>query len=60
VAVAVSPKSTVNVLRNEGIDHVEVITTPVDSNFGSIEQFYQNFEQVNDNQILDIIHTSRK
>ena len=60
VAVAVSPKSTVDLLRSEGLDHVEVITSPIDSNFGSIEQFYQNFEQVNDNQILDIIHTLRK
>ena len=60
VAVAVSPKSTVNLLRSVGLDHVEVITSPVDSNFGSIEQFYQNFEQVSDNQILDIIHTLRK
>ena len=60
VAVAVSPKSTVNLLRSEGLDRVEVITSPVDSNFGSIEQFYQNFEQVSDNQILDIIHTLRK
>ena len=60
VAVAVSPKSTLNLLRSEGIDRVEVITSPVDSNFGSIEQFYQNFEQVSDNQILDIIHTLRK
>lgn len=60
VAVAVSPKSTVNLLRSEGLDHVEVIISPVDSNFGSIEQFYQNFEQVSDNQILDIIHTLRK
>jgi len=60
VAVAVSPKSTVDLLRSEGIDRVEVITSPADSNFGSIEQFYQNFEQVNDNQILDIIHTLRK
>jgi len=60
VAVAVSPKSTVNLLRSAGLDHVEVITSPVDSNFGSIEQFYQNFDQVSDNQILDIIHTLRK
>ena len=60
MAVAVSPKSTVDLLRSEGLDHVEVITSPIDSNFGSIEQFYQNFEQVNDNQILDIIHTLRK
>jgi putative phosphoribosyl transferase len=60
VAVAVSPKRTVSLLKSEGLDHVEVITSPVDSNFGSIEQFYQNFEQVSDNQILDIISTLRK
>ena len=59
-AVAVSPKSTLNLLRREGLDHVEVITSPVDTKFGSIEQFYQNFDQVSDNQILDIIHTLRK
>jgi len=60
VAVAVSPRSTVDLLRSEGLDHVEVITSPVDTKFGSIEQFYQNFAQVSDNQILDIIHTLRK
>jgi predicted phosphoribosyltransferase len=60
VAVAVSPRSTVDLLRSEGLDHVEVITSPVDTNFGSIEQFYQNFVQVSDSQILDIIHTLRK
>jgi putative phosphoribosyl transferase len=60
VAIAVSPRSTMNLLRREGLDHVEVITSPVDINFRSIEQFYQNFSQVSDNQILDIIHTLRK
>jgi putative phosphoribosyl transferase len=60
VAVAVSPRSTVDLLRSEGLDHIEVITSPVDTNFRSIEQFYQNFAQVSDNQILDIIHTLRK
>ena len=60
VAVAVSPKSTVNLLRSEGLDHVEVITSPVDSNFESIEQFYQNLEQVSDNQVLDMIRSVRK
>jgi putative phosphoribosyl transferase len=60
VAIAVSPRSTMNLLRHEGLDHVEVITSPVDTNFRSIEQFYQNFAQVSDNQILDIIHTLRK
>ena len=60
VAVAVSPKSTVDLLKKEGLNHLEVITSPADSNFGSIEQFYQRFDQVNDNQILDIIHSLRK
>jgi putative phosphoribosyl transferase len=55
VAVPVSPKGTINLLRNENIDHIEVITSPKDSNFGSIEQYYQNFEQVTDKQVLDII-----
>ena len=55
VAVPVSPKGTVNLLRKEDIDHVEVITSPKDSNFDSIEQYYQNFDQVTDKQVLDII-----
>jgi len=60
VAVAVSPKSTVGLFRSEGLDHVEVITSPADTNFGTIEQFYQNFDQVSDNKVLDIIRTLRK
>jgi predicted phosphoribosyltransferase len=59
-AVAVSPKSTLDLLRREGLNHLEVITSPADSNFGSIEQFYHSFDQVDDSQILDIIHTLRK
>ena len=60
VAIAISPRSTVDLLKNEDIDHVEVITSPVDTNFRSIEQFYQNFEQVTDNRVLDIIRTAIK
>jgi predicted phosphoribosyltransferase len=59
-AVAVSPKSTMDLLKREGLNHLEVITSPADSNFGSIEQFYQKFDQVDDSQILDIIQTLRK
>ena len=58
VAVPVSPKGTVDLLRNEDIDHLEVITSPQDSNFGSIEQYYQNFNQVTDKQVLDVIQRS--
>jgi len=60
VAIAISPRSTVDLLKNEDIDHVEVIISPVDTSFRSIEQFYQNFEQVTDNRVLDIIRTAIK
>jgi predicted phosphoribosyltransferase len=58
VAIPVSPKGTVDLLRNEDIDHLEVITSPQDSDFGSIEQYYQNFDQVTDKQVLDVIQRS--
>jgi len=60
VAITVSPRGTVDLLRREGIDHVEVITSPNDNNFRAIDQFYQNFTQVSDNEILDIINTISK
>jgi len=55
VAIPVSAKGTINLLKNEGIDHIEVITSPQNRNFKSIEQYYQNFDQVTDDQVLDII-----
>lgn len=55
VAIPVSPKSTVNLFRQEGIEHVEVITSPDDNNFRSIEQFYHNFDQVSHSQVREII-----
>jgi len=58
VSIPVSPKGTVDLLRNEDIDHLEVITSPQDSSFGSIEQYYQNFDQVTDKQVQDIIQRS--
>ena len=60
VAITVSPRGTVDLLRREGIDHVEVVTSPSDNNFRAIEQFYQNFTQVSDDEILNIIDTMRK
>ena len=60
VALTVSPRGTVDLLRREGIDHIEVVTSPSDSNFRTIEQFYQNFDQVSDDEILDIINNMRR
>jgi predicted phosphoribosyltransferase len=59
VAIPVCPRGTVDLLRRESIAHVEVIISPADNNFRSIEQFYHNFDQVSDNQILDLIHPSK-
>ena len=59
VAIPVCPRGTVDLLRRESIAHVEVIISPADNNFNSIEQFYHNFDQVSDNQILDLIHPSK-
>jgi predicted phosphoribosyltransferase len=59
VAIPVSPKSTVNLFRREGIEYVEVITCPADNNFRSIEQFYHNFDQVGHNQVLEIFRSSK-
>jgi len=59
VAITVSPRSTVDLLRREGIDRVEVITSPSDNNFRAIQQFYQNFDQISDDEIMDIINTIR-
>jgi putative phosphoribosyl transferase len=60
IAIPVSPKGTINLLKNEGIDHIEVITSPQNLNFKSIEQYYRNFDQVTDNQVFDIIKGSLK
>jgi putative phosphoribosyl transferase len=58
IAIPVSPKGTINLLKNEGIDHIEVITSPQNRNFKSIEQYYQNFDQVTNNQVLGIIEST--
>jgi predicted phosphoribosyltransferase len=51
VAVPVAPEDTVAELTGEGA-HVEVITTP--SSFGSVGQFYDNFNQVTDEEVKEV------
>jgi putative phosphoribosyl transferase len=56
IAIPISPKGTINTLKNERIiDQIEVIASPQNRNFVSIEQYYQNFDQVTDKQVIDII-----
>jgi predicted phosphoribosyltransferase len=51
IALPISPKGTTNKLKNENIDHIEVITSPQKRNFRSIEQYYQHFDQITDKQV---------
>jgi putative phosphoribosyl transferase len=51
IAVPVAPEDTVSALSREG-NVVRVITTP--SSFGSVGQFYDNFNQVTDDEVKEI------
>jgi putative phosphoribosyl transferase len=53
IALPVAPKDTVNNLLKKEADHVEVIAKP--SFFNSVGQYYQNFEPVNDEKVIEII-----
>jgi putative phosphoribosyl transferase len=55
IALPISPKGTINTLKKEHIDQIEVITSPQNRNFVSIEQYYQNFDQITDRQVIEII-----
>jgi predicted phosphoribosyltransferase len=54
IAVPVSPIETLNLLKKEA-DSIEVITSPSTSNFKSVEQYYQSFEPVTDQQVIQIM-----
>jgi putative phosphoribosyl transferase len=54
IAVPVAPKDIVELLRSEVV-HVETITSPSTSSFRSVGQYYQDFTQVTDQQVLDIV-----
>ncbi|HZC47864.1 MAG TPA: phosphoribosyltransferase family protein [Nitrososphaeraceae archaeon] len=54
IAVPVVPKQTKELLRREA-DHVEVIISPSTSNFKSVGQYYQSFEPITDEQVIEIM-----
>jgi predicted phosphoribosyltransferase len=55
IATPVAPKGTITKLNSERIDHLEVINAPPNSVFLSVEQYYQDFHQVSDNEVTDIL-----
>lgn len=52
IAVPVAPIQTVEVLREEA-DSVVVLQTP--DSFGAVGEFYEEFEVVSDNEVVDIM-----
>lgn len=58
IATPVAPKSTVSLLKNEEIDQIELIISPVDSEFKSVELYYRDFHQVTDEEVIEIITRS--
>ena len=48
-----APKETVELLKRE-TDHVEVVTAP-SAFFNSVGQYYQSFEAVSDEKVIEIM-----
>jgi putative phosphoribosyl transferase len=55
-AVPVAPKQTKDLLKKEAtIDHIEVITSPSTSKFKTVGQYYQDFNPITDEQVIEIM-----
>jgi len=52
----VAPNETVELLKNE-VDEVVTILIPPTSNFTSVAQFYDNFEEISDEKVVKIMNT---
>jgi putative phosphoribosyl transferase len=58
IAIPLAPKPTKELLKKEA-DHVEVITSPSTSNFKSVGQYFQSFEPILDEQVIDVMERNR-
>jgi putative phosphoribosyl transferase len=54
IAIPVAPNETVELLKNE-VDQVVTILIPPTSNFTSVAQFYDNFEEITDDKVVKIM-----
>ena len=54
IAIPVAPNETVELLKNE-VDQVVTILIPPTSNFTSVAQFYDNFEEITDEKVVKIM-----
>jgi putative phosphoribosyl transferase len=53
IGLPIAPKKTVELLKQEA-NHVEVVTVP-SSTFNSVGQYYQYFESVSDERVIEIM-----
>src|SRR5215213_6744049 len=55
IAAPVAQPQAADLLKKEKevVDAIEIISTP--SNFGSVNQFYQNFDQATDEKVIEIL-----
>jgi len=59
IAIPVAPNETVELLKNE-VDQVITILIPPTSNFTSVAQFYDNFEEITDDKVIKIMNEINK
>jgi predicted phosphoribosyltransferase len=55
IVIPVAPKETVDLLKSE-VDEVVTILVPPTSNFTSVAQFYDNFEEITDDKVVKIMN----
>ena len=60
IALPVAPRETINKLLKKEADQVEVVTTPSSLFFNSVGQYYQNFEPVSDEKVIEILKNRHK
>jgi putative phosphoribosyl transferase len=58
IGLPIAPKDTIELLKREA-DHVEVVTASPSSSFHSVGQYYRQFNQVTDNQVLELMKNRR-
>jgi predicted phosphoribosyltransferase len=58
IAAPVASKQAIELVRKEGVaDVVETVTTP--SNFVSVSQFYKDFDQMTDDNVMEVLKKRR-
>jgi putative phosphoribosyl transferase len=55
IAIPISPKGTIDELNREKVSDIEVITSPQNKKFRSVEQYYHDFHQFTDKEVLEVI-----